>query len=58
MSIPAGQYTSPTGSASSKLPASIVHLVSDKAKKYLDLVEKFVEEECKPPSALHPLQAP
>lgn len=34
--------------ASQRVPAIALPFVSDRAKKYLDLIEKFVEEECIP----------
>lgn len=36
------------GPASSRIPAIALPFVSERAKKYLDIVEKFVDEECTP----------
>lgn len=41
-------YISPPGSASSRIPSIAADRVSDKAREYLDILEKFVEEECIP----------
>lgn len=38
--------------ASQRIPSVVKHLVSDRAKKALDLVERFVEEECIPADAV------
>ncbi|KAL1957683.1 hypothetical protein VTO42DRAFT_5660 [Malbranchea cinnamomea] len=43
-------------SASSRIPAAIQPLVSERAKKTLDLVEEFVEKKCIPADALFQAQ--
>ncbi|TKA73180.1 hypothetical protein B0A49_02758 [Cryomyces minteri] len=44
--------TAGSGPASSKIPIIAEHYVSERARKTLDIVEKFVEEECIPADAV------